>query len=200
MKGLKINYSDRELQFIRSNCKLSRKELHSKFLKKFNRRDVEQFNLSSLCKRNKWFTGRNGQFKPGNIPHPNARQNGPNKTSFKNGHKPHNWKPIYSTRVSRDGYLEIKTGEPRTWRQAHVLLWKKHHGEIPERFCVCFKDGKKTNIATDNLELISKNENLQINKLRCSSFPEEVVPTVRVIGKLIALTQGRQGSKSCQET
>ena len=53
---------------------------------------------------------------------------------------------------------------------------------------VVFTDGDKTNIHLDNLELISRKENLQINRLKCSSYPKEVQPSVRLMGKVAART------------
>lgn len=186
MKGDAIKYTEQEREWVSENRTLAISELHIGFCKTFNRIDVSAVNLNALRKRNGWKTGRSGRFEKGNIPHPNARPKGANKTSFKAGHKPHNWKPVGSTRTSKDGYLEIKTHEPRTWEQVHVLLWTKLNGVIPGGHCVVFKDGDKANISPENLELITRNENLQINRLQCSSKPPEVRPVVRTIGKLTA--------------
>ena len=181
-----ISYSNEELLFFSENRTLVRSALHSMFCAKFSRTDVSVDNVKALCKRKGWLTGRTGRFEQGHIPHPDSYPKGPNKTSFKKGQKPHNWKPIGSTRTSVDGYIEVKTREPKTWEQQHKIIWSKANGEIPEGRCVSFKDADKTNVALDNLELISRNELLQINRLRCTSFPSEVQPTVRNIGKLKA--------------
>lgn len=192
MKGTPKTYSEAELCFIKSNCTLSREKLHSLFIAEFNRTDISKNNISSLCKRNAWLTGRTGCFKKGNIPHPNARPKGPNKTSFKKGDRPHNWKPVGSTRITVDGYVEVKTKEPNVWQQQHVLNWMSIHGEAPAGFCVSVIDGDKTNTEVENLELISRNENLQTNMLRPSSYPKETKPTIKVLGKLIAKTLERE--------
>jgi len=188
MKRKPIHYSDDELTFIEANKQLTRKVLYQLFCDRFNRNDISQDNLTSLCKRNGWLTGRTGRYEKGNIPHPDARMKGPNKTSFKKGQRPHNWKPIGSTRVTVDGYVEVKTHEPNKWGQLHVVTWCEHHGAVPDGSIVSFIDGNKQNCCITNLELISRNENLQINRLRCSSEPKELQPVIRTIGKLMAKT------------
>lgn len=187
MKGVSIVYSDQELEFIKVNSLLVRSKLHKMFCDKFER-DVTLSNINSLCKRNNWMTGRTGCYKKGNIPHPNAGPKGPNKTSFKAGHSPHNCRPIGSTRIDKDGYTEVKIKEPRTWKTKQTINWEKENGKVPSGFVVSFIDGDKENTKIENLELISRNENLQINRLHCSSQPAEIKPTVKVLGKLIAKT------------
>ena len=67
-------------------------------------------------------------------------------------------------------------------------MWSEENGDVPEGYCIVFKDGDKLNVGLDNLDLISRNELLQINRLRCSSQPPEVQPVIRVMGKVIAKT------------
>jgi hypothetical protein len=188
MKGHPIKYSAEELAWLSENRTLSISDCHGQFSARFNRRDVTASNLHSLRKRKGWKTGRTGCFEKGHIPHPNSYPKGPNKASFKKGNKPHNWRPLGSRRVSKDGYIEIKTAEPSTWQQLHIINWVTQYGPIPEGHCVVFKDGNKLNVEPSNLELITRNANLQINRLRCTSQPQELRPTVRIMGKLIAKT------------
>ncbi len=201
MKGHAIKYSETELRFIKKNSKLPRRELCLLFNAKFER-ELSKDTLKALCQRRNWPTGRTGRYEKGNIPHPNARMKSPNKTSFKQGHRPHNWMPVYSTRVSKDGYLEIKTEEPGKWEQAHVLLWKAQNGKVPKRSCVSFKDGNKTNLSIDNLEIISRSANLRINKIMHTLDPtDEAKPSVRTLGKLVALIYEKGAhEKSIQNT
>lgn len=186
MKGVQIVYSKKELLFIEEGRPLPRKELHKLFCEAF-KRDVSLPNLNALCKRMGWMTGRTGCYEKGNIPHPDAGAKGPNKTTFKEGSRPHNWRPVGSTRLSKDGYIEVKTDEPKKWMNLHVVNWEAENGKVPDGFCVSLLDGDKENTDIGNLELISRNESLQINQLQCLSS-EEARPTVRAIGKLIAKT------------
>lgn len=186
MKGRQIKYSQEELAFIESNCTLPRGDLHRVFCTKFKRNDINLNNMNALYKRKNWMTGRTGCFKKGNIPHPDAHPKGPNKTSFKRGNLPHNWKPMGSTRISKDGYIEIKIEEPNKWQLKHIWVWLNENGEVPEDHCVSFKDGDKINCDPVNLELISRNTNLQINRLKQRTDPVELQPVTRTLGKLIA--------------
>jgi hypothetical protein len=59
-----------------------------------------------------------------------------------------------------DGYLYRKVGESgskkRDWIAVHVLLWEEHFGPVPPNHLVMFRDGDKTRIEIDNLELVSR--------------------------------------------
>ncbi|WP_347460962.1 HNH endonuclease signature motif containing protein [Acinetobacter sp. ANC 7454] len=56
--GRPFEYSAEELQFIEANHKRPRAEMHVEFVEKFGRTDVSLNALNSLCKRNRWLTGR----------------------------------------------------------------------------------------------------------------------------------------------
>jgi len=194
MKGHAINYNPAELAFIQKHSTLPRKTLHQRFIAQFARPDIKQGALAALCKRNGWLTGRNEQFEKGHIPAPNAGLNGPNRTSFKKGHKPHNWKPVGSTRISKDGYIEVKTHEPKTWDHLHVINWRNAYGPIPKGHIISFIDGDKSNPGLDNLELINRNTLLQINRLQPNQYPAELQQTIKATGKLIAKTHEARGT------
>jgi hypothetical protein len=134
-------------------------------------------------------TGRTGCFKKGNIPHPDAGAKSANKTSFKKGHKPDSWVPVGFERITKDGLIEIKVENPSTWKSKHLCIWEKEHGKIPDGHIVTFIDGDDRNFSLDNLDLISRNENLQINRLKCEGDSIEVSGSVRILGKTIAKTQ-----------
>lgn len=186
MKGQWIQYSVEELQWLSDNRQLTISGYHAQFVALFNRPDIQPKNLHALRKRKGWKTGRTGRFEKGNIPHPDARPKGPNKTSFKAGHKPNNWKAIGNTRVSVDGYVEVKVSEPKTWIQLHTIIWSAANGDIPESHCVVFIDGDKTNIKLSNLELITRSEHLQINKFLGRYNLPEARECLRNMGKLNA--------------
>lgn len=99
-----------------------------------------------------WNKGRKG-YTPGGR---NA------ETQFKQGRKPHNWVPIGAERLSKGGYLQRKMTDtgypPRDWVFVHHLLWIEHNGPIPKGHIVVFRNGDKTDIRLENLELISRRE------------------------------------------
>lgn len=101
-------------------------------------------------------------------------------TQFKKGEMSgaaqHNYVPIGSLRVSKDGYLERKvTDDPslypaRRWVPVARLVWEATHGPIPAGHIVIYRPGMKTVVETeitvDRLECISKAENARRNHPR----------------------------------
>ncbi|MGQ1889148.1 HNH endonuclease signature motif containing protein [Thermophagus sp. OGC60D27] len=129
--------------------------------------------------------GRKTQFKKGNIPFNKGMKGwcapGCEKTWFKKGHEPHNTKYDGHTRTTKDGYIEIRVRKGE-YRLLHRVIWEKAHGPIPKGYCLVFKDGNPKNVQLDNLELISREENLRRNSLL--NLPEPVQELVRLKGIL----------------
>ena len=125
--------------------------------------------------------GLSSEFKPGHTP-PNKGVKGwqaggrAEQTKWKLGHKPHNYQPIGTLRVNADGYLERKitsTGHKnKDWVCVHHLLWKEQHGDIPKKHVLIFKNGDKTDLNLDNLELITMAKNLERNTIH--RFPKKL--------------------------
>lgn len=107
---------------------------------------------------------------------------GANRTSFKKGIKVWNHKPVGSERVNVDGYIEIKTAEPRTWRSKHVVVWEKRHGKVKRGWCVVFKNRNKLNCDLKNMELISREENMRRNTYH--RYPKEIARLIQLRGAL----------------
>lgn len=116
--------------------------------------------------------GRAHQFRKGQVP-PNKGLRRPGwapgrmaVTQFKKGQRPHTWKPIGSTRINADGYLDRKVTDtgypPRDWVGVHRLVWIHKNGPIPRGHKVVFKPGRRTFdealITVDALELVSAAE------------------------------------------
>lgn len=102
-------------------------------------------------------------------------QIGGKETQFRKGHTPHNNKPI-GHRSLRDGYLVERTD--KGFEFVHVMLWKKHNGEIPKGMFVVFKDRNKNNINIDNLEIIDRAENMRRNHVQ--NLPKELLEVIQV--------------------
>ena len=80
----------------------------------------------------------------------------------------HNWVPIGSERVSKDGYLQRKltdTGNIRDFVAVHHIIWHEAGRTIPPNHALIFKDGDKTKIELDNLELISRADLMRRNSV-----------------------------------
>ena len=113
------------------------------------------------------------------------------ETQFKKGRAPelaHNYLPIGSERINKDGHLERKvTDDPgiasvRRWVPVYRLVWEAENGPIPTGHAVIFRTGRRTTdaalITVDALELVSRAELVQRNHPRSKS-PE--------LGKLVQL-------------
>ena len=190
MKGTRISYSQAELQWVKTHCTLPAPDLHKRFCERFNRYDVSQNNLCALRKRNGWRTGRTGHFAKGFCSH-RGGPGGPNKTIFKKGSIPANRKPLYTERVSVDGYVEIKvpeknphTGAPTRYVLKHRWVWEKANGPVPADHVLKFKDGDKTNCDIENLELMHRGVLAILNKTGYDDAPEEVKPAMLTRAKL----------------
>ena len=128
------------------------------------------------------------QFKPGLVPW-NAGLKGwkaggrSAETRFKKGcmtgAAKHNYVPIGTLRVNKDGYLERKMNDDpniypaRRWLAVHRLVWEAAHGPIPDGHIVVFKHGMKTSVLEDvthdRLECITRAENARRNHPRSKS-------------------------------
>lgn len=167
MKGRQIHYSQQELDWVESNRTTPRRELHEQFIARFGRTDVSQVNLTALCKRRGWLTGRTGQFLKGQEPankgkkmpyHPNSA-----RTRFKRGAKPANLKPLWSERVGKDGYIEMKvpvenpyTGHKTRFMHKHRYLWEQANGPLPEGHALKCLDGDRSNTDPSNWEAVPR--------------------------------------------
>lgn len=108
------------------------------------------------------------------------------ETQFKPGQKPHTWRPIGHERITDEGYLQRKltdTGHTRRdYVNVHWLLWIEHHGPIPPGMLIIFKDRNPRHIAIDNLECISRSENMRRNTLH--RLPKEVAQAIQLVGAI----------------
>ena len=73
----------------------------------------------------------------------------------------------------------------KDWRPAHHLVWLEAGREIPPGYRLCFKDGDRTNINLENLELLTVSENMK-KWLRILPISFRVmVQYVKKLGKMI---------------
>lgn len=132
------------------------------------------------------------RFKKGQVPANKGTRRpgwGPGRmkeTQFKKGVAT-NWHPVGSTRLV-DGYLYRKVSDTRhvpwtrNWRQEHYLLWEAAHGPIPKGHNVQFANGDRTDIRLDNLELVSRRDNMARNTVH--NLPKPLAQAVQLLGAL----------------
>ena len=75
--------------------------------------------------------------------------------------------PIGAETLRGNGYLVRKVNDDlpymRRWRYVHHLIWEEVNGPVPEGWRLVFRDGDKTNVVLDNLELVRGKELLRRN-------------------------------------
>ena len=166
-KGPQHIWSDEEKQYLAEITPgRGYKEIQSMMSCKFGF-DYTHHQIKGAITRNKLNTGRTGRFEKGHATW-NKGTKGltkANVTSFKKGQKPHNYKPLGSERITKDGYCEIKVSDTgRRWRPKHVLIYETHHGKVPKGSAVIFLDGDKRNFDIDNLHLVTRGQLAMLNK------------------------------------
>ncbi len=138
-------------------------------------------------------TGAETRFKPGNIAWNKGMkglQIGGKATQFKPGHRGgkalERYQPIGTERISKDGYLERKINDDmplqKRWRAVHLVLWEEANGPVPKGHAVVFKDGDKSNITLDNLELISRAELMRRNTYH--RYGKEIAQAIQLKGAI----------------
>ena len=153
------------------------------------RKSAEFLRSSAACRFNKNSTSAETQFKPGHKTW-NAGLKGwtaggrSAETQFKSGQRGNKWLPVGSERVSKDGIRERKISDDwsgaKNWRAMHALLWQEINGLIPRDHIVVFSDGNRENLRIENLELITRAENMRRNSVH--NLPKELATLCQLKG------------------
>ena len=196
-------YTDDIIDFLREIAPgKTYKEIVEIFNKKYDL-DMTTKKLSRLLGRKKIKTGTTGCFRKGFIPWNKGKKGyiGANKTSFKKGNKPKNWRPIGSERINDEGYTLIKVsnegGMLKRWALKHRVVWEQHHKKkIPKGSVIIFADGNKNNLNIENLICVTRNELKVLNRCRLISSVPELTKTGLNVAKLkIKLEELRKEKK-----
>ena len=168
------------------------------FNKKFNLNISEGIlgNLKTKFKLKNGLVG--GQFVKGQVSHNKGKkwddfiskdkQKNSLTTCFKKGNLPHNRKEIGSERITKDGYIQVKVQDGkgnRNWELKQNIIYKQAHGEIPKGYHVSFADQNRTNYSLDNLILVSRAENLIMNRRGLYYTDTEITKSGHILAKLI---------------
>ena len=78
-------------------------------------------------------------------------------------------------------YLYYKVKDSH-WILYHNKIWMDHHGPIPSKHIISFKDGNTLNCDISNLEMLSMAENARRNTIH--RFPDDVKEVIRLKAKL----------------
>lgn len=186
-------------KFIKDNAtNTSNSKLTSMVNEKFET-DFTVSQIKSFKQNNKISSGLTGRFEKGHVPVNKGAKGvyheGSEKTWFQKGHTPSNHRPVGSERISKDGYVEIKTQEPNRWRLKHNVVWEEHNGKIPNKHVVIFLDGNKENVDISNLKLITRSELLLMNRQNLFSEDPEITNTASNIARLV-VTRNKVNKKN----
>jgi hypothetical protein len=193
--GNGISYTAEQLSFLREGYRqMSRAELTAAFNARFGAtRTASQ--IKATLAYHGYKSGRTGRFESGQKPWNTDKKGSiqPNSGSFKTGNLPHNHRPLWSERISKDGYIEISVPErnPHTgfrsrYKCKHVWIWEQAHGPTPKGHAVIFRDGDNRNFALGNLLLVPRAELLVLNLHNYKTQPEELKPSVLALAKMEA--------------
>ncbi len=194
-------YPDEPTQGLADELGLQLHQLYAK-ARRLGLSKSEAFYQSDLSCRLNGTQGAARRFTKGLVPWNKGLKGLPSlgrmaNTQFKTGNRPENWLPIGSLRTTPDGYQQKKitdTGYPPVdWKAVHVLIWEEHHGPVPINQCVCFKDGNKSHIVLENLELITRAERMRRNTIH--RYPEELKSVIRAVSKLKRTIQEAEHEK-----
>lgn len=175
-KAAKRVYPVEMLDYIKSIAPgIPRKEIAKKVSEHYG----IEFTVSkceAYLKRHRIHNGLDGGFKKGSTPHNKGKKVSPEMyeimrpTMFKPGHDNGKTKPIGELATTKEGYVIRKVrmdGGKRweRWQFEHRRIWEENCGPIPKDKIVIFLDGDKQNLSIDNLALVTRSENITINKM-----------------------------------
>lgn len=167
-------FNQEQIRFILENYKgVSTKVLAERLNKKFDTNFTYK-QMQAFKSNNGLSSGYCARFKKGGVSAnkgktwdeymPKESQKRSLKTAYKKGRESTNIRKLGSERITRDGYMEVKTEEPNVWVLKQRLIWEEYNGEIPDNHVIIFKDTNKQNLKIDNLEIISRAELLHLNR------------------------------------
>lgn len=206
--GVGHKYTAEEHEFLHSFIP---GHTYKEIVEEYNKRFSEPITVSRVKEymgNHKIKNGLTGRFKKGQVPFNKGWKGvcakGCEKTWFKDGHLPHNTKPIGYERITRDGYVEVKVAMRPSRKDCndnfilkHRLIWEQANGPIPKGHIVIFKDGNKQNFDLDNLALITREEHLQLTRRELRSSEAELTETGILIAKTdIAIKNRKKGKRN----
>jgi hypothetical protein len=107
------------------------------------------------------------------------------KTHFIKGKRPHNYKPIGSEFIDKNGYTFIKTEDPNTWIHKQQYIYEQQYGKIPKNHSVIFADGNKNNFDLDNFLLVENKNKLMMKNKHLIFNDKDLTKTGLLIAQLI---------------
>jgi hypothetical protein len=196
-------YTQAEIRFLK---KKTTGRAYAELTVLFNARfgtDITVKQLGSTLKRYGLSTGRDCRFRTGQVPHNKGKSvcyPGCEKTQFKKGNRPWNWRPVGSERINIYGYLEVKIRNPNKWKGKQLLIWEAANGKVPKGRVIIFADGDKSNLKLENLLLVSRSELAVMNHNGLISGNGELTKAGKAVADIKMLIADRKRKKSPRKT
>lgn len=188
-------WSEEEIEFIREIYPYHENKEISKMVKDKFGFEVSATNLLNVrhnYKIPKKAIPNSGCYRKGDVPWNKGKgmsdetREKVKKTWFKKGEIPKNHRPVGSTRITVDGYTEIKIAEPNKWALYHRHLYEVEHGEkLKKNEAIIFADGDKTNFDIDNLLKVSRANLLYLNNKKLIFDDPELTKTGVNVSKVV---------------
>ena len=187
-------YTTEQLTWIRDNQgTIRRDKLHIAFNKRFGT-NATCGALANICTRNKWHSKLPSWNKGKPIKPP---------ASFKPGHAIRS-KPVGYEVLRSDGFIWVKTAQPKKYRRKHLVVWEKEHGKRRASHEIRFLDGDKTNCAIENLISVPRDIAITINHhnpadMRDPTFNEAIYLTETIKHHIKAALENKRISYECPQ-
>lgn len=188
-------WSEEEIEFIREIYPYHENKEISKMVKDKFGFDVSARNLLNVRHKHKFpkkAIPNSGCYRKGDVPWNKGKgmsdetREKVKKTWFKKGEIPKNHRPVGSTRITVDGYTEIKIAEPNRWALYHRHLYEVEHGEkLKKNEAVIFADGDKSNFDINNLVKVSRANLLYLNNKKLIFDDPELTKTGVNVSKVV---------------
>ena len=165
--------------------------------------------------------GKATQFSKGSVPfnkglrRPGWSPGRMGETQFKKGVRTgmaeKNWRPIGTILPDAEGYLRIKVreavhgkeptgfGNVKVWPLLNRHVWEQHHGPIPPKHLIKFKDGDRSNCAIENLYIVSMADNCRANGM-WAVLPRELAEVMQLNGALKRKLRRQSGKEQNQRS
>lgn len=125
------------------------------------------------------------------------------ETQFKKGQRSSRWDveayALGALRLSTDGYLFIKATPARSrhsWKLLNRFVWETERGPIPKDHIIRAKNGDQHDTRIENLECITRRENLRRNWH--DRYPKSIKQLVQLRGALQRQINKRNGKHERQ--
>ena len=201
-------YTKEEKNWLNANIPgKTSKETVKAFRKKFGK-EISPSQVSSYRKNNKIPCGVSGAFQKGHITHNKGKKVTDEERAkwgekykanlFKKGNIPFNKQEVGCV-IRKNGNEFIKVANPSKWMLRSRYVWQQHYNEIlSSKDLIIHLDGDGFNNSIENLEKVTKQELLQINKSNAiKSNPE--LTKVAIAEVRLRMLIHEKGAKKCKE-